>query len=260
MKQKTPTLRPPSKLRLALALLYAPWTWGVFVPILAATTVFWGLVAVGICKLSKRVAFHCGTIWAFFLCLTNFTWVSVKGRNNVDKKQSYVIMCNHQSQFDILSFYGFWGYQFRWIMKKELRDVPCLGWACEEIGHVFIDRSNKEKAIASLNAARPLLEGGISVLIFPEGSRSRDGRMRQFKKGGFMMALQMGLPILPVSISGSGRVLPGKSVLLLPGKVTITIHDPIEVKEYGMERRDDLMRDVRRAIGQGLSEWERADA
>ncbi len=260
MNKDYPWFRPPSKLRLWLALLYSPWTWAVFIPILAATTAFWGLLAVAICKFSKRIAFHCGTAWAFFLCIMNFTWVSVKGRKHVDKKKSYVIMCNHQSQFDILSFYGFWGYQFRWIMKKELRDVPVLGWACEEIGHVFIDRSNKQKAIASLNAARPLLEGGISVLIFPEGSRSRDGRMRQFKKGGFMMALQMGLPILPVSISGSGKVLPGKSVLLLPGKVTITIHEPIDVTKYGMEKREELMRDVRHTIGQGLSEWERSDA
>jgi 1-acyl-sn-glycerol-3-phosphate acyltransferase len=108
-------------------------------------------------------------------------------------------------------------------------------------------------------AAKPLLDGGISVIIFPEGTRSPDGRIGDFKKGGFMIALDMGLPILPVSISGSRHVLPNKTLKLLPGKIGIQIHKPIEASDYGPERRDQLMVDVKAAIAGGLSPWERGD-
>ena len=168
-------------------------------------------------------------------------------------------MSNHQSHFDILVLYGHWYRQFRWVMKQELRKVPGLGWGCYKCGHIFIDRSDRKKAIESLKSAKPLLEGGISVMFFPEGTRSRDGRMKKFKKGGFMIALDTGLPILSVSISGTGRILPGKTFKLLPGKITITIHPPIDVTQYGEERRDELMADTRKAIASGLTPWERGE-
>jgi 1-acyl-sn-glycerol-3-phosphate acyltransferase len=171
--------------------------------------------------------------------------------------QSYVIMSNHQSHFDVLAFYGHFLRQFRWVMKQELRKVPGLGAGCAAVGHIFIDRSSREAAIASLRAARPLLAGGISVMIFPEGTRSPDGRMLPFKKGGFMTALELGLPILPVSISGSRHVLPGRTMKLLPGRIGIRIHAPIDPASYGLERRAELMADVRSSIARGLSDWER---
>lgn len=250
---------PPTPVRDVLRWLYLPYSWLVFIPYLAVSTIFFGVLAILACIFSKRLAFHCGTAWAFLLCLVNFTFVRIRGRRNLVRGQSYVIMANHQSHFDVLAFYGFWGKQFRWVMKQELRRVPGLGWGCAAVGHIFIDRSDREKAIASLEAARPLLTGGISVLFFPEGSRSRDGRMREFKKGGFMMALQMGLPILPVSIAGSRHVLPGKTLQLLPSVVRIQVHEPIDASLYGLDKRDELMRDVRKVIASGLSEWDRGE-
>jgi 1-acyl-sn-glycerol-3-phosphate acyltransferase len=237
--------------------VYAPYVWLVFFPFLVATTLFWGLAAVLVSLVSRRVAFHCGTIWAWCLCWMNFTRVRVTGREHARPGQSYVIMSNHQSHFDILAFYGHWGRQFRWVMKQELRRVPGLGWGCAAVGHIFIDRSERTRAIASLKAAERLLDGGVSVMIFPEGTRSRDGRMRPFKKGGFMMALDMGLPILPVSISGSRHVLPGRSRLLLPGRVRIQVHAPIDVAGRPPEERDRLMAEVVTVIRSGLSPWER---
>ncbi len=248
---------PAEPVREVLRWLYLPWTWLVFIPFLAVSSIFWGIVALAVGKISSHLSHHCGTIWAFCLCWVNFTIVSVRGRKHAKKDQSYIIMCNHQSQFDILAFYGYWGWQFRWVMKHELRKVPGVGWGSIATGHIFIDRTDPEKAIASLEAARPLLTGGVSAIFFPEGSRSRDGRMREFKKGGFMMALQMGLPILPITISGSRQVLPGKSLKLLPGFIRIQVHEPVDVTEYGLERRDELIRDVRATVGSGLSEWER---
>ena len=237
--------------------LYIPWVWLVFIPYLALSTIIWGIIAVIISALSPKLAFHCGTIWSRCLCWVNFTRVELRGKKNAEKNRSYIIMSNHQSHFDILAFYGKWGRQFRWVLKEELRKVPGLGWYCAAGGHVFIDRSSPEKAIASLNEAKSLLEGGISVMIFPEGKRSDDGRIRDFKKGGFIIALDLGLPILPVSISGSRRVLPNKTLKLFPGTITITVHPPIETTPYGPERREQLMQDVKEKIMLGLTGHER---
>lgn len=173
------------------------------------------------------------------------------GKERADSTQSYIIMSNHQSHFDVLAFYGHWWRQFRWVMKEELRKVPGLGAGCEAVGHIFVDRSDKAKAVESLKRAQEQLEPGTSIMIFPEGNRSLDGRLSPFKKGGFMMALDMGLPILPVSISGSRKVLPGKTLNLYPGTIRITVHEPIDPMRYGMERRDELMADVRAAIASG---------
>ena len=248
-----------SNIKKFLRWCYLPWYGLVFMPTLLVTTILFGILAIVTSLISKRLAFHSGTVWAWLLCRVNFTWVRVKGRQNLAKGQSYIIMCNHQSQFDVLAIYGHWGRQFRWVMKKELRKVPGLGWGSARVGHIFVDRSSREKAIASLNASRHLLKGGISVLFFPEGTRSEDGRMRPFKKGGFMMALGLDLPILPVTITGSSHVLPGKTFKSLPGKINIQIHKPIDVKAYGHDNRDKLMDDVRSVIASGLSPWERGD-
>jgi 1-acyl-sn-glycerol-3-phosphate acyltransferase len=258
MNESLNDVRPP-KPRSLERLAYSPYTYLFYIPYLGASTLGWGTLAMAIARFNPRLAFHCGTAWAWLLCKANFTNVTVEGRENIDPQQSYIIMSNHQSQFDVLAFYGHWLKQFRWVMKKELRHVPGLGPACYRIGHIFIDRSSHEAAINSLNDARHLLKDGVSVMIFPEGTRSRDGRMRAFKKGGFMTALQLELPILPVSISGSHEVLPDRSLKLLPGKIKITIHPAIETKNYGLERRDALMGDVRKAIARGLTEWERGD-
>jgi len=255
----TEPIESGEKTRNLLRWLYFPWTWLVFIPYLAVSTIFWGTMALLTSFLSRRLSFHCGTIWAWLLCRVNLTWVTVKGRQHVKKGQSYIIMSNHQSHFDVLAFYGHWGWQFRWVMKQELRKVPGLGYGCAAVGHIFIDRSNRERAIASLKAAKPLLDGGISVMFFPEGTRSRDGRLREFKKGGFMMALDLELPILPVSICGSRHVLPGKTFKLLPGLIRIQIHEPIDVNRYGHEQRDRLMSDVRASIASGLGPWERGE-
>jgi len=233
-------------------ILYAPWTWGVFIPYLLGSTVFWGSVALLLAVVSHRIAFHCGTIWAWCLCRVNWTTVEITGKEHASRGQVYVIMMNHQSHFDILAFYGHWGRQFRWVMKRELRNVPFLGWATAAMGNIFIDRSNREKTIASLREAGPLFDQGISVMIFPEGTRSGDGPVGPFKKGGFMMALNTGLPILPVSIRGTRSILPRKTKRLTPGRVQITVHRPIETAGLTADDRNDLMFRVRAALESAL--------
>ena len=245
--------------RAVYRVLYLPWAWLAFLPWLGISTVSFGAVAVGLAKLSPRAAFHMGTLWSWLLCRANWTSVTIEGREKADPNQSYVIMSNHQSNFDVLAFYGHWGRQFRWVMKEELRNVPGLGWYCAAGGHVFVDRSNREKSIASLEAAKERIRDGISVVFFPEGRRSRDGRLQDFKTGGFRMAQDLGLPILPVSISGARHVLPDKTLKLIPGRIKITIHDPVLPDEYAKEDRKRLMEVVRQRICEGLTPFERGE-
>ncbi len=134
--------------------------------------------------------------------------VSVEGRENLDPKQSYVLVSNHQSQYDIFLLYGWLGVDFKWVMKKELRKVLGIGVACDRLGHIFIDRSNHAAALATLETAKERIVDGTSVIFFPEGTRSRDGQLKKFKKGAFRMAVDLGLPILPLTVTGTRDVLP----------------------------------------------------
>jgi len=230
--------------------LLAPWMLLVFFPVVIVTTILWGALAVTVSLASQRIAFYCGTAWAWCLCWASFVRVRVAGREHAPRDRSHVFLVNHQGDYDILALYGFLGRQFRWVMKQELRKVPFLGWGCAAIGHIFVDRSNPRAAIASLDAAKPRLAGGISVLFFPEGTRSLDGRLLPFKKGGFQMARQLELPIVPVSISGSARILPKGCLFPRPGRIDIRIHEPIPAAE--VQDLDRAMALTRERILAGL--------
>jgi 1-acyl-sn-glycerol-3-phosphate acyltransferase len=230
--------------------LFVPWTVLVFFPFLLATTALWGCLAAALSPFSQRAAFHCGTVWAKCLAWVSFVRVRVEGRESARPGQSYVIMTNHQGDYDVVALYGYLHLQFRWVIKQELRKVPVLGWACEAIGHIFIDRGSSRRAIASLEAAKPRLAGGVSVLFFPEGTRSPDGRLGPFKKGGFAMARQLGLPILPVSLAGSWKILPKGCLFPRPGTIQLRFHPPVLPADHPGD--DTLMAAVRTAIAAGI--------
>lgn len=242
-----PAVRPWSE---PLRWLFVPWTLAVFFPLVAVTTAFWGVATMAIAAFSQRAAFHCGVIWARCLCWAALVGVRVEGREHARPGQSFVILANHQGNFDILALYGFLGRQFRWVMKQELRGVPFLGPACAAIGHVFVDRRDPQRAIASLEAAKPRLAGGVSVLFFPEGTRSPDRRLLPFKKGGFVMARQLAFPILPVTISGSHEVLPKGCLFPRPGWITVRFHPPVDAAAFPDDA--ELIARVRATIASGL--------
>ncbi len=179
--------------------------------------------------------------------------IKVSGQGNIDKKQSYVIAANHQSQFDIFVLYGWIGIDFKWVMKQELRNLPVIGIACEKVGHIFIDRSNTAAAIESINTAKKKVVNGTSVLFFPEGTRSRDGKLRNFKKGAFRFALDFGIPILPITITGTRKILPPDSIDLFPGTAHMIIHQPVDTAGYNEENIHELMEKVKDVINSGLS-------
>jgi len=241
-------------MRTLLYILYQPYKWLVFVPFLVISTLFWGTVAVVIATtLSPRLASTtCGVWWSRLNSLLTPMFVSVRGREHIDKKQSYVIVSNHQSHYDVFVLYGWLGIDFKWVMKKELRKLPALGIACEKVGHIYIDRSNPETAIASLAKAKKRIVNGTSVLFFPEGTRSISGKLGEFKKGAFVMALDLGIPILPITILDTRKILPPRTANLFPGRARMVIHKPIDVSGYGKEQIAELITLARQAIQAGL--------
>ena len=237
-----------------LRILYQPYKWLIFAPYLAVSTLFFGSLTMVLAVVTnpRITSFICGTIWARLNGYLTPIRVKVTGRENIDQTQSYVIVANHQSQYDIFVLYGWLGIDFKWVMKQELRKVPGIGIGCEKVGHIFIDRSNHEKALASLRAAKEKIVNGTSVIFFPEGTRSRDGSLGVFKKGAFKMAVDLRLPILPITIVGTRDILPTDSVDLFPGRARMIIHKPIDTGGYKDDNLDELVDRARGIIGSGL--------
>jgi 1-acyl-sn-glycerol-3-phosphate acyltransferase len=158
-------------------------------------------------------------------------------------------MVNHRSHYDIpLSFVSLPG-SIRMLTKKELFTIPIWGKGMKAAEFISIDRKNLEQALKDLDEARKLMQSGIVLWVAPEGSRSRTGKLGEFKKGGFMLALQTGAIIIPVGINGSETILPPESLdFFLNRKVEITIGEPIDAALYNVEQRDTLMQDVHRSI------------
>jgi len=227
---------------LATRIAYQPYKWLFILPLLVLSTFICGTLAMITSLLfSQRAGGFFGVAWArinsFFTPMT----ITVVGAENIEPGTSYVICANHQSHYDIYVLYGWLGIDFKWVMKKELEKVPVLGPACKTLGHIFIDRSDSKRAIETINAAKTKIVNGTSVVFFPEGSRSSDGIVKPFKKGAFRMAIDLGLPILPVTINGTKKVLPKGGIDLRPGGATMIIHKPISVAGYSEENMNELM-------------------
>jgi 1-acyl-sn-glycerol-3-phosphate acyltransferase len=241
-------------LRVILIILYQPYKWLIYIPFLLINTLFFGVIAVLFSMLfGQRIgSYYGGVIWSRLNSLLVPMIVKVKGKENINKQTSYIILTNHQSSYDIFLVYGWMGIDIKWIMKKELRKVPGLGFGSEKVGHIFLDRSNSRAALRSLEEAKKKLVNGISVVIFPEGTRSKTGVPGPFKRGAFKLALDLGLPILPVTLINTRKVLPHGSINILPAKVGMVIHPPIEITGYNEENMADLIGKARNQICSAL--------
>jgi len=236
-----------------LYLLYQPYKWLVYIPFFCLSTIVFGFIAAVVAVLmnDRMASFAGGVIWARLNSWMTPMVVNVSGRENIDMKQSYVVIANHQSAFDIFVLYGFLDINFKWVMKQELKKLPGIGLGCEKVGHIFIDRTDHDSAIKTLGVAKEKIANGTSIVFFPEGSRSCDGSIKDFKKGAFKMALDLDLPILPVTIIGTKEILPNKTLDLFPGKVLMRIHEPISVKNYSDETINDLIKKAREIMVKG---------
>lgn len=191
-------------------------------------------------------------IWSRVVCAVMFIRVKVEGHNNINKDKPYVFVANHQSAFDIWTIYGFLSHPFKWMMKKSLEKVFLVGPACKAVGHVFVDDSSITGIKDTIDHAKTALQGNMSLVIFPEGHRTFDGKMVPFKRGAFMLAGEFGLPVVPVTIDGAFDVLPRTSYNITPGRITLKIHKPIYPGERGFNTKQ-LMSQCREEINSGLS-------
>ncbi len=243
-------------IRSLLYILYQPYKWLFYIPFFFINTLIFGIVAVVVASLiNQRIGSYLGgVVWARFNSFLVPMRVSVKGKEHIKKNTSYIVLANHQSVYDIFLVYGWLGIDLKWVMKKELRKIPGLGFGSEKVGHIFLDRSNKRAALESLAVAKKKLVNGTCVVFFPEGTRSNDGVLLPFKRGAFKLAIELGLPILPVTLINTRRIMPNNTLDLLPGKAQMVIHPPIALTGYTENNMGELIVKVKEQIASELPE------
>ena len=218
------------------------------------TTIFWGLIAIFTSFFTRtgNPVHKVARMWARSIMFASRIKVTVNGLANIDPTQSYVYMSNHQSNFDIPVLLAYLPVQFRWLAKAELFKIPIFGRAMRGAGYIKIDRYNQESAFESINEAARKMKNGVSAMIFPEGTRSRDGNIRSFKKGGFVMAVNAGVPIVPIVLKGTWTIMDKSSLIINTGEVSLNILAPIATTGYTRETKDDLIKSVRAVIREGF--------
>ncbi len=222
----------------------------VFIPItclLALSAIFFTLF-----DSSGRLYHAHARCWGRFALWMAGVKLEVTGREKVPTEGPVIFMSNHQGNFDILSLFIAIPRQFAWIAKEELFSIPVFGHSMARAGYIPLDRSDGRRAMKSIESAAAMIRNGRSVVIFPEGTRTRDGNLLPFKRGGFLLAAKAGVPIVPLTINGSALVNPCKRLELYPGTITIRFAEPIQPAEGGGSRRDALMEQVKTAIEAGL--------
>lgn len=183
--------------------------------------------------------------WANSILWVSRVPITVTGTEKLDPSRSYIYMPNHQSNADIPLLLGRLPVQFRWLAKAELFKIPIFGRAMRGVGYISIDRSNRKSAFESLRRAADTIRDGTSVLIFPEGTRSRNGRVLPFKKGGFVLAVDAGVPIVPIIIHGTRDIIAKGGLMIRPAPVSMRILDPVETAGYTRKTKDALLERVR---------------
>jgi len=209
---------------------YNIYLWLIAIPLAVILTIITAILTIIFAPFfpKARFAHAIPKFWAKLICFLLLIRVKIFGKKNIDTKQSYVYISNHQSIIDIFVIYGWLPSVFKWLMKAELMKIPFVGWACKAAGHIFIDRTIGIEANKSIEAAKKKLQNGVSVLIFPEGSRTLDGKMQRFKRGAFRIAADLHLPILPITLKGSFDRLPrNHGPKFNYGTVEMHFHPPI---------------------------------
>jgi len=212
------------------------------------------LIAIIISQFDRKgnLAHYVGKFWSLLNIFLSGTRLTIKGKEKINKNLTYIVMSNHQSLFDVWALIGKIPLQLRWIVKSEIRKMPIFGYTLERMGHIYIERKNRERASISLETASIKIKKGTSVIIFPEGTRSENGHLLKFRMGGAMIALKSGVPILPVAVNGSRFVLPKNTLALMPGKIEIVVGDVIDPSGYDENNQDELMEQIKVAIENNL--------
>ncbi len=213
-------------------------------------TVFLGIMAIlsSLLDRSGNIPHRCGRLWGKMMLWVSGVRVDIHGLDNIDPNRTYIFVANHQSWYDVLVLLGYLPNQFRWLAKKDLFRIPIFGWAMYSVGYIPVNRSHPRAALKSLKRAALRVKQGKSIVIFPEGTRTPDGEVKSFRAGGFILAIEAQRPIVPISISGSYRVLPRSSLRVRSGDIKVAIGVPIDTSAYSMGQRGELMEKVRKAV------------
>ena len=229
----------------------------IALPILVVLTLLTSIITIIGSAIGKSDfwGYYPARIWSRLFCFFSLVKVEVSGRENMDKNKSYVFVSNHQGAYDIFLVYGYLNHNFKWVMKQSLRNIPFVGKACQSAGHIFIDRGNPTAIQHTIEAAKMKLQGGMSVVIFPEGTRSEDGKLHKFKRGAYQIAVDLNIPVVPMTINGSFEIFPRTGKLLSRHPLTLTIHKPIyPIGKKGTENLEMLMEESYKSIASGLDE------
>ncbi|MBI4457206.1 MAG: 1-acyl-sn-glycerol-3-phosphate acyltransferase [Acidobacteria bacterium] len=202
----------------------------------------------------------CARSWARFILWVSGADVHADSLRSVSGPGPFIFVCNHQSIFDIFSVLAFLPVQFRFFAKDSLFRIPFLGWHLKRAGHLPVDRSNARAAYRSFWSAMERIQSGMSVLVFPEGSRSLAGEIGSFKKGSLRLALAAGVPVVPIAIYGSCRVLPKGSMLISPGRIDLSVGPPILPGEEDLKDKENFVEEVRGRVLEQYRKLELGDA
>lgn len=178
--------------------------------------------------------------------------VEITGLENINKDKTMLIIANHQSLFDIFLMDGYLPLNFRYVVKKELYSLPILGFCLKAENQIPVDRQHKKEGVKSIKEASEMIAKGRSILIFAEGTRSRDGKVREFKRGSFLVATNTKVDILPVTINGTFLIMRPKKFLIHPGRVKVVIHPPIKTRNLSRAEAKGLAERVQRIVIDGL--------
>ena len=232
--------------------------WLIFMPIFVVLTLLCALTVIITTPIfgSRFWGYYPPKWWSRLTCWLAFCRITVNGRENLDSKQSYVFIANHQGAFDIFLVYGFLNQNIKWVQKQSLRKIPFVGFASEKAGHVFVDNSSTAARISTIKKAAEQIDAGVSMMIFPEGARTETGKMARFKRGAYQIAIDMKLPIVPMTINGAYDILKiGSANMKIGKKMTLTIHKPIPTESLADADISQLITQTRDIIHADL--WEK---
>lgn len=223
----------------------------------ALSTAFWGSVSIFSSLVSGNgtLQHYCMRRWSKDNLWLSRAHVEIEGLENIDLRRPQVLVANHSGLHDILSIAAYLPIQFRWIAKKSLFRVPFMGWHMRRSGYIAIDRENPREAAKSIIEAAKIIQGGVNAIAFPEGTRSRTGDLGKFHSGAFSLALRTGVPVVPVTLDGSYRVIVPRTLQVSPGVIIrIKIDRPIELSSYVKGEKHQLMEDVFQIMNRNLEQ------
>jgi len=230
--------------------LYIAYQYLIAMPLLALLTIFTAIFTIVLVPFRNTEFVHREQqFWSRACYWLMFIPVSVDGMEHIQPGQSYVFVSNHQSMYDVWLIYGWLPVVFKWLMKAEIRRVPFVGTACKAAGHIFVDRRKAKASMESLREIEKQLSNGVCTVIFPEGTRTMDGEVGRFKRGAFQIAIDLGLPVIPLSLDGCFEVMPKGQPYVTRHPVHMYIGEPIDLKQF--DDPNDAIEAVRNAVING---------